>query len=825
MADVLVTGKKISEMDLVSDISGEEKIPTDVAGDKAVSTGQLLTYFSGKGKVNWGNIQGDLSDQVDLVNTFNQQTLQLANHANDHENPHNVSAEQVGLGNVDNTSDMDKPVSDAVQQELAARVKTVNGRFGDIQLVPDDIGYPTLGALDEREKLAMYIIDQSGMNQQTLNNFTRNIEVSPEVFGYTSGDATSAFVAAALYAKNQNIPFVARDPEGYLLTGNVDFFTDTYISKVIMPSDSTYRYISVKSKNIPETLPISSLSGLVEFSKKVSGFPSSAIGRYIKIESSDVLTERNNSGAMQYYYKNTAFRLLDSSGSISPSLDMSISSSSSTATVKVYQEESRISFKVGTIQTTGSSSNHNSFSIERDSVDVSIGNVESASGFRTLLSITGNACNLFSPVIKDAVYSGLGYGVSIGLSCDTNIHGMKASNCTTTLDGRHGANVTVYNSRMDIAGTHWGNNYVFQDCDIDTVTWSGKDVKISGGSLRNYLSMRADVAMCIGRAEISGGTNLYSTSSVITPSSNIVADFFTSPRRLFDEIVVSNVRGYNLNGIYGYSTITTHAADWAPPSYFEVSNVYSPESVNLRPVVLNLTNSVALTSTKKVRISNITAQMVTPFSARGFSKYPSMYGYDVRVVDCGRVYIQCDASTFSRYKLVDSELVAASRINASGSLGPILVSDSIVRHDASVNATQFNIEAKKGFSGCEYQGVFSNTGSVNGATIYSNNCRAVTGSTGYPPLVSYVNDTEFLKQDLVFSYDPPVINANSSVSSPFTVSNVRVGDFVSATFSNYNAGIELQAVVSSVNTITVTMKNTTSSAIDLDAGNIRFRVS
>lgn len=41
------------------------------------------------------------------------QGLALTNHINDTNNPHNVDADDVGLGNVDNTSDADKPISNA----------------------------------------------------------------------------------------------------------------------------------------------------------------------------------------------------------------------------------------------------------------------------------------------------------------------------------------------------------------------------------------------------------------------------------------------------------------------------------------------------------------------------------------------------------------------------------------------------------------------------------------------------------------------------------------------------------------------------------------
>ena len=51
----------------------------------------------------------------------------LGTHLSDTSNPHGVTAEQVGLGNVDNTSDADKPVSTA--QDAALALKTNNEDF------------------------------------------------------------------------------------------------------------------------------------------------------------------------------------------------------------------------------------------------------------------------------------------------------------------------------------------------------------------------------------------------------------------------------------------------------------------------------------------------------------------------------------------------------------------------------------------------------------------------------------------------------------------------------------------------------------------------
>lgn len=55
-------------------------------------------------------------------------------HVNDVLNPHNVTKEQIGLGNVDNTSDADKPISTATQNALDLKADLVNGKIPDEQL-------------------------------------------------------------------------------------------------------------------------------------------------------------------------------------------------------------------------------------------------------------------------------------------------------------------------------------------------------------------------------------------------------------------------------------------------------------------------------------------------------------------------------------------------------------------------------------------------------------------------------------------------------------------------------------------------------------------
>ena len=79
MADVLVSGIKISEMGLVNEVSGTEKMPTDQAGDKAISIDQILIYVNSKVKPVWGNIQGDIDQQTDLIDIITTQNATLIN--------------------------------------------------------------------------------------------------------------------------------------------------------------------------------------------------------------------------------------------------------------------------------------------------------------------------------------------------------------------------------------------------------------------------------------------------------------------------------------------------------------------------------------------------------------------------------------------------------------------------------------------------------------------------------------------------------------------------------------------------------------------------
>lgn len=92
--------------------------------------------------------------ETNIVNVTNG----LNNHIVDYGNPHFVTKAQVGLGNVDNTSDVNKPISTATQTVLSVKADLVAGKIPSNQLPSyvDDVlefanlaSFPAVGEADK----------------------------------------------------------------------------------------------------------------------------------------------------------------------------------------------------------------------------------------------------------------------------------------------------------------------------------------------------------------------------------------------------------------------------------------------------------------------------------------------------------------------------------------------------------------------------------------------------------------------------------------------------------------------------------------------------
>lgn len=165
--------------------------------------------------VSWGDIQGELANQADLAEalaTITDDITALETGLADHEsasNPHGITKATIGLDNVDNTSDMAKPVSLAVQAALGGKVDKETGKG----LSTND--YTTA----EKEKLASLpsdaeanVIETVKVNGSPLAIADKAVDVPvPTALSELSADETHRLVAdtekAAWNAKQDALTF------------------------------------------------------------------------------------------------------------------------------------------------------------------------------------------------------------------------------------------------------------------------------------------------------------------------------------------------------------------------------------------------------------------------------------------------------------------------------------------------------------------------------------------------------------------------------------------------------------------------------------------
>lgn len=116
-----------------------------------------------------------LKDQAGITSDINAVQTNLETHINNKSNPHEVTKDQVGLGNVDNTADLDKPVSNATQTALNGKFSATDGnalkqRVDNIpELVATDI------TVDSDNDSVNISLDKTSIVDGTLSGTTINI--------------------------------------------------------------------------------------------------------------------------------------------------------------------------------------------------------------------------------------------------------------------------------------------------------------------------------------------------------------------------------------------------------------------------------------------------------------------------------------------------------------------------------------------------------------------------------------------------------------------------------------------------------------------------
>ena len=108
--------------------NGKQWVKTDEAvPDQTVEKTTILPLMNGTATIGTDNRYA-AGNHVHPTDTTRASVEALEAHTTNTSNPHNVTKTQIGLGNVDNTSDLNKPISTATQTALNNKVDKVEGK-------------------------------------------------------------------------------------------------------------------------------------------------------------------------------------------------------------------------------------------------------------------------------------------------------------------------------------------------------------------------------------------------------------------------------------------------------------------------------------------------------------------------------------------------------------------------------------------------------------------------------------------------------------------------------------------------------------------------
>lgn len=191
------------------------------------------------------NIPVDLGTDADssnpiankaVVTALNGLSTNINDHKNNKTNPHNVTAAQVGLGNVDNTSDANKPVSTAQQAALDKKIDKAGGTFSGNVAIQGNLTVSGTTTTESEKQLAVkenvIVTNADKVNLQTLLSGLAINKNSTATYGimYDPADDTVKFGEGTLDA-NRKFEFKAGEGHPLAIRADSSQFTDAVLVK------------------------------------------------------------------------------------------------------------------------------------------------------------------------------------------------------------------------------------------------------------------------------------------------------------------------------------------------------------------------------------------------------------------------------------------------------------------------------------------------------------------------------------------------------------------------------------------------------------------
>lgn len=160
-----------------------ETSTTAYPGNKGKANEEAILNEISRAQRKEQSIQDSIDEEIVRANRVETNIQDSHNsHVTDYKNPHKVTKDQVGLCNVDNTSDVNKPISDAQQREfnrinqsLSNNTDNVNSALLDVANIKSTVN--SLSQEQEYTKGMLDTIDRSITNiNSNITSINRNIE-------------------------------------------------------------------------------------------------------------------------------------------------------------------------------------------------------------------------------------------------------------------------------------------------------------------------------------------------------------------------------------------------------------------------------------------------------------------------------------------------------------------------------------------------------------------------------------------------------------------------------------------------------------------------
>jgi len=226
----------------VSKLAGIAAGATNDTAELSTLTGRVTDVEGDVSAILLGS-QADKDSFAEIVTLINSvdttNDTALGAHVANTSNPHSVTKAQVGLGNVDNTSDADKPISTAVASALAGKqvagtYNTIIGTDTDLNTagaeVVDQINV-TDGVIQSMSKRSITLGDLGYTGATNANYITNNNQLTNGA-GYITSYVNTTYTAGnGLTLSGTQFLMSGTYTGNFTATGNITAYSDSRLKK------------------------------------------------------------------------------------------------------------------------------------------------------------------------------------------------------------------------------------------------------------------------------------------------------------------------------------------------------------------------------------------------------------------------------------------------------------------------------------------------------------------------------------------------------------------------------------------------------------------